>query len=104
MGTLSLIVHGTTEMPAHMENGPRTYNKYYNYQEAFDKYFDNVDKIGDVVADTVTDDEAVAVGPGDHKHEDIDYINEVGSTVLAQVEKELQRIHHRKAFNMALAG
>ncbi|XP_075979431.1 neuroendocrine convertase 1-like [Anticarsia gemmatalis] len=100
IGTLGLIVHGTSEMPAHMRNGPRSYNHNYNYQDAF-KYFDNVAKGDDVTTDTVTDDEAVAVAPGEHNDEDIDYSNDVDSTMLAEVEKELQRIHHRKAFNMA---
>ncbi|CAB3244914.1 unnamed protein product [Arctia plantaginis] len=100
VGALSLIIHGTNEMPAHMKNGPRSYNPNYSYQMF--KYFDNVDKSdGDVAADTVTDDEAVAVVPGDHRNEDDDYMNNVDSSLLAEVEKELQRIHHRKAFNVA---
>lgn len=101
VGALSLIIHGTNEMPAHMRNGPRSYNPNYSYQMF--KYFGNVDQNeGDVVAaDTVTADEAVAAVPGDHRNEDDDYINSVDSSMLAEVEKELQRIHHRKVFNVA---
>lgn len=80
-----------------MKNGPRIYNDNYNYQEAFE-YFDNVDKGVDVASNTVTDDEAVAVVPGEHKIEAADDIHGIDSTVLAEVEKELQRIHHRRIY------
>lgn len=95
VGPVSLTIHGTIIMPAHMKNGPRVYNDNYNYQEAFE-YIDNVDKGVDVASNTVTDDEAVAVVPGEHKIEEADDIHDIDSTVLAEVEKELQRIHHRR--------
>lgn len=78
-----------------MKNGPRIYNDNYNYQEVFE-YFDNVDKGVDVASNTVTDDEAVAAIPGVHNTEAVDEFHDVDSTVLAEVEKELQRIHHRR--------
>ncbi|XP_021191254.3 neuroendocrine convertase 1 [Helicoverpa armigera] len=98
IGPVSLVIHGTKTMPSHMKNGPRIYNSNYNYQEAFE-YFDNVDNNSvDVVSNTVTQDEAVAAVPGEHKHEAVDDIHNIDATVLAEVEKELQRIHHRKVF------
>lgn len=86
-------------MPKHMKRGPRIYNENYNYQEAFE-YFDSVDKSVAVALNTVTDDEAVAVIPGEHKSKEIDDIHDIDmdSTVLAEVEKELQRINHRKVY------
>ncbi|CAH0588208.1 unnamed protein product [Chrysodeixis includens] len=101
IGPISLVVHGTTAMPSHMKNGPRIYNDNYNYQQAFE-YFDNVDDKGvDVASNTVTDDEAVAVVPGEHTSGVVNDLHDIDSTVLAEVEKELQRIHHRKVY-MAL--
>lgn len=88
-------------MPSHMKNGPRIYNDNYNYQQAFE-YFDNVDDKGvDVASNTVTDDEAVAAVPGEHTSAEVNDLHDIDSTVLAEVEKELQRIHHRKVY-MAL--
>lgn len=98
IGPVSLTIHGTNVMPEHMKNGPRIYNDNYNYQEAFE-YFDNVDKGVDVASNTVTDDEAVAVVPGAHNTEAVDDIHDVDATIIAEVEKELQRIHHRRIYS-----
>ncbi|XP_022824749.1 neuroendocrine convertase 1-like isoform X2 [Spodoptera litura] len=99
VGPVSLTIHGTKTIPAHMKNGPRIYNDNYNYQEAFE-YFDNVDKdVADVVSNTVTDDEVVAMLPGEHKSQAVVDIHDIDSTVLAEVEKELQRINHRRVYS-----
>ncbi|CAH1637184.1 unnamed protein product [Spodoptera littoralis] len=99
VGPVSLTIHGTKTIPAHMTNGPRIYNDNYNYQEAFE-YFDNVDKdVADVVSNTVTDDEVVAMLPGEHKSQAVVDIHDIDSTVLAEVEKELQRINHRRVYS-----
>lgn len=99
VGPVSLTIHGTKTIPAHMKNGPRIYNDNYNYQEAFE-YFDSVDKdVADVVSNTVTDDEVVAMLPGEHKSQAVVDIHDIDSTVLAEVEKELQRINHRRVYS-----
>lgn len=97
IGTLSLIVHGTNDMPAHMKNGPRIYSENQGYQEAF-KYFGNVGE-GNIVSDTVTNDGVVAVVPGAHRNEDDDYTNDVDSMLS---EKDLRSIEYRKTLDMVL--
>lgn len=95
IGTFSLIVHGTNEMPEHMRNGPRKYNKEYN-NNSYGDVFEYFDSVRNSDLNTVTDDIAAAV-PGSHEAEEFD-ANEIDPEVLAAVEKELQRIHHRKNY------
>ncbi|XP_060804530.1 neuroendocrine convertase 1 [Amyelois transitella] len=85
VGSLTLVIHGTNEMPAHMKDGPRKYNDEYNkYEET--NYLDISDNIP-------SEDEALQV-PEQHSTEEIS-VGEIDPTILAEVEKELQRIHHR---------
>ncbi|KAJ2949412.1 hypothetical protein O0L34_g15327 [Tuta absoluta] len=87
IGQISLVVHGTNEMPAHMKKDTRKYDSYINYHNVND-YLDNNDNID--VADIVSGDNNVAIIPEEHKQEELD------SNILNEVEKELLRIHHRK--------
>lgn len=82
-------------MPEHMRNGPRKYNKEYN-NNSYGDVFEYFDSVRNSDLNTVTDDIAAAV-PGSHEAEEFD-ANEIDPEVLAAVEKELQRIHHRKNY------
>ncbi|KAL0870759.1 hypothetical protein ABMA27_005693 [Loxostege sticticalis] len=90
IGAISIIVHGTRDRPAHMRQGPRKYTNY-NYQEVFD-YFDGV------IDNPNTDDNSQANAPEEHSTEDVN-VNDIDPTILAEVEKELQRIHHGMVYN-----
>ncbi|KAJ0174969.1 hypothetical protein K1T71_009110 [Dendrolimus kikuchii] len=93
IGPFTLLIHGTHKIPEHMRGGRRKYNYDYNYQEVFD-YFDNIDN--DESHSNRFNDDTTSSTPGKHKSEET--LNEIDPTLLAQVEKELQRIHHRKAY------
>ncbi|KAM3960400.1 neuroendocrine convertase 1-like [Aphomia sociella] len=89
VGPISLTVHGTEEMPAHMQNGPRKYNyDYNNYEDVFN-YFDTVLENESLNSDDIE----VSEIPEEHNTEQV--FNDIDPTILAEVEKELQRIHHR---------
>lgn len=75
-----------------MRDGQRKYNYEYNYQEVFD-YFDTIDS--DENNSNRFNDDTVSLAPGKHNSEET--LDDIDPTLLAQVEKELQRIHHRKA-------
>lgn len=90
IGSISLIVHGTSDIPAHMQYGPRKYSNN-NYQEVFD-YFEGV------LDNPNSDDNSVANVPEEHSSEDVN-VNNIDPTILAEVEKELQRIHHNMVYN-----
>ncbi|KAI5643877.1 subtilase family domain-containing protein [Phthorimaea operculella] len=89
IGQLSLVIHGTYEMPAHMRKGARQYNDSYNNYNNVD--FENIvnDENMDI-ADIVSGDTNAAMIPEEHTKEELD------SNILNEVEKELLRIHHRK--------
>ncbi|KAG6457643.1 hypothetical protein O3G_MSEX010420 [Manduca sexta] len=97
IGSFTLVIHGTHKMPEHMRQ-QRVYNYSYNYREVFD-YFDSM--MGKVAANSVAD--IVAPIPESHNYGEVD-VNEIDPAVLAQVEKELQRIHHRKTYTTTLTS
>ncbi|XP_059062217.1 neuroendocrine convertase 1-like [Achroia grisella] len=90
IGPISLVVHGTNEMPAHMKDGPRKYNyDYNNYEDVFN-YFGTV-----LEEETNSDDIEASDIPEPHNSAEVNEFNDIDPTILAEVEKELQRIHHR---------
>ncbi|CAG9791064.1 unnamed protein product [Diatraea saccharalis] len=92
VGPLRLVVHGTHQMPDHMRKGPRKYtHDDYNNYEIF-KLFDN-----NVFENENLDSDDNNV-PEEHETEQVDF-NEIDSTILAEVEQELKRIHHRMVFD-----
>ncbi|XP_063829835.1 neuroendocrine convertase 1-like [Ostrinia nubilalis] len=90
IGPISLVVHGTHDMPEHMKYGPRKYS-HSNYQEVSD-YFD------DVFENSNSDDNSVVNVPEQHNTEEVN-MNDIDPTILAEVEQELQRIHHGMVYN-----
>ncbi|KAL3613164.1 Neuroendocrine convertase 1 [Castilleja foliolosa] len=91
IGQISLVIHGTNEMPEHMKKGTRKYNDNYNNYHYVNDYFDNIDNDDNInVAGIVSDDNNVAILPEEHKQQEFD------TNILNEVEKELLRIHHRK--------
>ncbi|CAH0718128.1 unnamed protein product, partial [Brenthis ino] len=85
IGPITLIVHGTSDIPAHMKNGPRRYDNTYNT-------LDYLDSGGpyDYVAPIV---------PGQHSTEEV-LFNDIDTTVY-QLEKELLRNHHTPKHDLA---
>ncbi|XP_053611965.1 neuroendocrine convertase 1-like isoform X2 [Plodia interpunctella] len=86
VGSLTLVIHGTKEMPEHMKDGPRKYNDEYNKYDEETTYFDIPESIPG-------ENEALQV-PEQYSTE-ADSLSEIDPTILAEVEKELQRIHHK---------
>jgi hypothetical protein len=82
---LALVIHGTGIMPDHMRNGPRQYiYGEEDYLEAFN-YIDDVLENGSLSDENNLEEQST---------EQVD-VNNIDPTILAEVEKELQRIHHR---------
>ncbi|XP_013149101.1 PREDICTED: neuroendocrine convertase 1-like [Papilio polytes] len=79
IGSLSLVLHGTKEMPAQMRNGPRVYNFGYN-EELPSKldYFDFEDPVEENVNENV--------------------FNMDTDLIIDEIEEDLQRNHHSKSF------
>lgn len=73
-------------MPEHMKDGPRKYNDEYNKYDEETTYFDIPENIPG-------ENEALQV-PEQYSTE-ADSLSEIDPTILAEVEKELQRIHHK---------
>ncbi|KAL4717118.1 hypothetical protein ACJJTC_017005 [Scirpophaga incertulas] len=89
IGPMILVLHGSKDEPVHMKNGPRIY--FYDdpdYKELFD-YFDLIEN-GNFDSDDKSD----------YSTEEDD--NDIDPTILAEVENELQRIHHRVSLNKHL--
>ncbi|CAH2087643.1 unnamed protein product [Euphydryas editha] len=89
IGPISLIIHGTSEMPTHMKNGPRKYNNNYNNerQSDFVDYHDSGDPYNDYVAPFI---------PEQHSTEEVILLKDIDTTTLDEIEKELLRNHHSK--------
>lgn len=90
VGLMTLVMHGTNEMPAHMKDGPRKYIHDGNYQELFN-YFGEFES-------GHSDDSSAVSAPEEQITEEVD-VNNIDPTILAEVEQELQRIHHRLVIN-----
>lgn len=87
VGPMSLIIHGTNEMPAHMKDGPRKYLHDGNYQDVYHHF-----ELGGH-----PDDMNIATAPEEHSTEEVN-VDDIDPTILAEVEQELQRIHHRLVY------
>lgn len=82
---MALVIHGTSEMPAHMRNGPRNYNHVYNKDVGS---FNNFNYIS-------------AETPGEEVSEDSQDVTALKNAypgLLDQVQDQLLRIHHRNPF------
>ncbi|XP_045450459.1 neuroendocrine convertase 1-like [Melitaea cinxia] len=89
IGPISLIIHGTSEMPAHMKNGPRKYNDNYNNerQPEFVDYHDRGEPYYDYVEPLI---------PEQHSTEEVLLLNDIDTITFDEIEKELLRNHHSK--------
>ncbi|CAH2229642.1 neuroendocrine convertase 1-like [Pararge aegeria] len=95
IGPITLVIHGTVEMPAHMKNGPRQYNNKYNsYQQQIQ--FDYLDSGGPY------NENAAPFIPEQHITEEVAF-NRM-DTVLDKMEKELLRNHHSKYYAPSVEG
>ncbi|XP_069360440.1 neuroendocrine convertase 1-like [Maniola hyperantus] len=86
IGPISLVIHGTIDMPAHMKNGPRQYNNKYNSYLQQQQQFDYLDSGGH-------NENAAPFIPEQQSTEDVKF-NHMDTVLLDEMEKELQRINH----------
>lgn len=104
VGPCTLVIHGTKEAPEHMRHGARVYNSYESYGDShvLNELYDETPEADDVEVDTVrpTEDEIqnileLLAQPKQKQNKHHNVLNDVNPTILAEVEKELLRIHHR---------
>lgn len=116
LGPCTLVIHGTSTIPVHMKNGPRKYNDDYNESYHFNEnsitneaIYDNSNNLEDFEEyendnDNLADDDTqnileLLTQPKQEnlydKPENILANIQQNPTILAEVEKELLRIHHR---------
>ncbi|KPI97092.1 Neuroendocrine convertase 1 [Papilio xuthus] len=81
IGPLTLVLHGTKEMPSQMRNGPRIYNFGYNNEiPSMLDYFDFDDSFEN------------------RENTDESLLNMQTDFIIDEIEEELQRNHHSKSF------
>ncbi|RVE44747.1 hypothetical protein evm_010599 [Chilo suppressalis] len=93
VGPLRLIIHGTKQMPEHMKKGPRQFDDDNDYEHNKFDYFDN----NNVFESQSLESEDNSVSE-EHDTEQAD-LSGIDPTILAEVEQELKRIHHRMVIN-----
>lgn len=85
---MTLVIHGTNEIPAHMKNGPRNYNHDYNNSDKTFYYKENGNKA----------DYNSLEPSGDNEYSDVSAFKNAYPGILGEVQDQLLRIHHRNPF------